>query len=140
MLILVSRPNGKHLILRMSILTISGKRQLIVTKRMLYLLLLIFWIKVIFSFTYLENLFEFFINYSLLLDVEVVNSIHFLLGQCQTFYPKVYPSIVSKETGYAVLLNHSMTDIDKTPSTVPPGYHVFIHETDEPFAGSFILN
>ncbi|XP_077289909.1 amiloride-sensitive sodium channel pickpocket 17 [Arctopsyche grandis] len=66
--------------------------------------------------------------------IEVVNSLHFVLGQCQTVSPKIYVSTVSKNTGYSILLNHSMLEIDTTSSTIPPGYHIFVHQANEPFA------
>lgn len=39
-----------------------------------------------------------------------------------------------KDVGYSILLKHDISTLLESPSSVAPGWHIFIHETNEPFS------
>lgn len=64
--------------------------------------------------------------------MSIVSDIYFELGQCHTLMPNMSIKKASQDSGYSVVLKHdSVTD----PHGVTPGWHIYIHETKDHFAG-----
>lgn len=68
-------------------------------------------------------------------DVEIVSSMHFNLGQCQTIVPLVATDGSWKSYGFSMILHHDISTINDSTSDIPPGWHMFIHEPKENFTG-----
>ncbi|CAG9786522.1 unnamed protein product [Diatraea saccharalis] len=73
-------------------------------------------------------------------NVEVKTFIGFLYGRCYTLSPKILHTRATKDSGYSITLQHSAADIASTIGTSPPGYHVYIHYTKEPFTEVPVYN
>ncbi|XP_062551382.1 uncharacterized protein LOC134216530 isoform X4 [Armigeres subalbatus] len=87
--------------------------------------------------TYNES--EFFMQYGLnelKENVEVISSMHLDMGQCFTLNPLTTTTHSWKDYGYSVLLQHDIKDETYYLGEELPGWHVFIHDPTEGFAGS----
>ncbi|XP_026481524.1 uncharacterized protein LOC113388351 [Ctenocephalides felis] len=57
-------------------------------------------------------------------------------GQCHTIIPKMPVLETGRFSGYSFILKHDMRHLSETPSRLPPGWHVHIHEPSDPFSES----
>lgn len=59
------------------------------------------------------------------------------MGQCQTIIPKNGTECTWKSCGYSFLLRHeNIENVENSDSDMmPAGWHMFIHEPKEKFAG-----
>ncbi|KAH9629147.1 hypothetical protein HF086_008596 [Spodoptera exigua] len=64
----------------------------------------------------------------------------FNMGRCYTMSPKIVSKHVSQGTGYAMTMRHIAREVETTVSIIPPGYHVYIHYTKEPFTEVRVYN
>lgn len=69
--------------------------------------------------------------------MSVVSDLYFRLGQCHTFVPQIAIENASKDSGYSVILKHDGIEDEIYPKE--PGWHIYIHETKEHFAGKNII-
>lgn len=64
--------------------------------------------------------------------MSIVTDIYFELGQCHTLVPEISIKKVSQESGFSLILTH---DNVMDPHGIKPGWHIYIHETKDHFAG-----
>ncbi|KAJ0176846.1 hypothetical protein K1T71_008025 [Dendrolimus kikuchii] len=91
--------------------------------------------------TYNEN--DIFVQYGLynLKDnVKIKPKMQFVMGRCYTLSPNILNTDAAKATGYSITLQHSAADIETSTSVYPPGYHVHVHYTREPFTEVEVYN
>ena len=84
-------------------------------------------------------LFVLFFDNTISTDVELTETMGFSLGRCYTLSPKILSTHATQSLGYSVTLQHTNRDIETTSSILPPGYHVYIHYTKEPFTGKYLV-
>lgn len=68
-------------------------------------------------------------------DVDVVSSLHFNMGQCQTIVPKITTEGTWRRFGYSMFLDHDISKYTQSSSELTPGWHLFIHDIRENFTG-----
>ncbi|KAF9409184.1 hypothetical protein HW555_011369 [Spodoptera exigua] len=73
-------------------------------------------------------------------NVELIPVMGFNMGRCYTMSPKIVSKHVSQGTGYAMTMRHTAREVETTVSIIPPGYHVYIHYTKEPFTEVRVYN
>ncbi|KAJ8721826.1 hypothetical protein PYW08_004228 [Mythimna loreyi] len=89
---------------------------------------------------------DFFLHYGLASEpgsthVELTETIGFALGRCYTLTPKILSTHATKPLGYSVSLKHTPRDLEtSTGGILPPGYHVYIHYSKEPFTEVTVYN
>ncbi|XP_063624613.1 degenerin-like protein asic-1 [Cydia splendana] len=86
---------------------------------------------------------EFFVQYGfdgLVENVEVDSSLGFVMGRCYTLTPRVLSYKASQSAGYSLTLRHNALDIANSITTTPPGYHVYVHYSKEPFTEVEVYN
>ncbi|CAH2048258.1 unnamed protein product, partial [Iphiclides podalirius] len=91
--------------------------------------------------TYDES--EFFVQYGLegsADNVAITSTLGFVTGRCFTLSPKILSGHASKASGYSITLQHRALDVSTSTSIYPPGYHVFVHYTREPYTEVEVYN
>ncbi|KAJ2948852.1 hypothetical protein O0L34_g5778 [Tuta absoluta] len=86
---------------------------------------------------------EFFVQYGLNGypdNVEIETTIGFMTGRCYTLKPKIVHTQASRDTGYSVTLQHRAEDVATSTSIYPPGYHLYVHYSQEPFTEVQVYN
>ncbi|CAB3236537.1 unnamed protein product [Arctia plantaginis] len=73
-------------------------------------------------------------------NIEISPTMGIAQGRCYTLIPKILSTETPSHRGYSVTLQHTQEDIDTTISRIPPGYHVYIHYTKEPFTEVTVYN
>lgn len=72
---------------------------------------------------------------NVLTDVEVISSMHLDMGQCFTLNPLTTTTHSWKDVGFSILLQHDIRDDVYYLGEDLPGWHIFIHDPVEGFAG-----
>ncbi|XP_022838103.1 uncharacterized protein LOC111365136 [Spodoptera litura] len=86
---------------------------------------------------------EIFVQYALdrfRHNVDLTPVMGFALGRCYTLSPKSDIKHMSQAIGYSITMRHTARDMETTVSIIPPGYHVYIHYTREPFTEVKVYN
>lgn len=78
--------------------------------------------------------------FPLFTDIEVMESLHLDMGRCYTLNPLTKTKHSWKEAGFSIMLRHDTNNTRVSVGDMPPGWHVFIHDETEGFAGKSKYN
>ncbi|XP_041979305.1 uncharacterized protein LOC121733199 [Aricia agestis] len=86
---------------------------------------------------------DFFVQYgleNLRENVVITSTLGFITGRCFTLSPRKVSRATSQAQGYSVTLQHQAADVATATSVLPPGYHVHVHYTEEPYTEVEVYN